>query len=119
MDLLLISELCSKIKETELYQNLKKAEFELENNQDLFPLFSKYQTVQSQFDDALKQNLDVTNIKNELVRVKKLLDQEPVVKNYLDCYKKLNSYLDKITRLIFKDVIDDTLINNPFQRKDY
>ena len=60
MDLLLISELCSKIKETELYQNLKKAELELENNQDLFPLFSKYQMFNPSSMNALKQNLDVT-----------------------------------------------------------
>ncbi|HHU28216.1 TPA: YlbF family regulator [bacterium] len=116
MNLLLITELCNKIKETDLYQDLKKAEQDLENDMNLFPLFSKYQTIQSQIDDALKQNIDTTKLKREFIEVKKELEKDPIVKNYLTCYKNMNSFLDKITHLIFKDVVDSTLINNPFQR---
>jgi cell fate (sporulation/competence/biofilm development) regulator YlbF (YheA/YmcA/DUF963 family) len=116
MDLLLVEQLCSEIKQIPLYTKLKESEQIMVKDQTLQPLFMKYQTAQSVFNDALRLNLDTNKDKEKLLAIKREIESKTNVANYLQNYREFNHYLDEIVKTIYKDIIDETLINNPLKK---
>lgn len=49
-----------------------------------------------------------------LINDRKSLLQLKVVRDYLNAYNALNDYLEEICKGIFKDLVPDLEINNPF-----
>ena len=116
MDLVLVEQLCEELKKTPYYIKLKQSEQEMMKDTSLHPQFMKYQTAQSVYNDALRLNLDASRDKEKLLDIKHELEKNPTVAAYLNNYKSFGDYLEKIVHTIYKDVVDDTLINNPFRK---
>lgn len=115
MDLLFIERLCNEIKNTPLYQELKEYEQKMEEDPSLHPFFVMYQTSQSQYNDVLRLNLEGKKEKEAFKKSKFQLEQQETVKRYLEKHRTFNRYLDEIVHIVYQDIVEGTLINNPFQ----
>lgn len=116
MELTLVEELCQEIKKHPLYIKLKESEKIMTDDITLQPLFIKYQTAQSIFNDDLRLNIDASKDKEKMMAIKREIEKQKTVNEYLKCYREFNNYLDEIVKTIYQDIVDETLINNPLKK---
>lgn len=86
-------------------QNLKKAEEEMENCEEVMALSYRYSVAQTEYSDLLKiysQDSDECKAsQHKLYLAKKALDEHPLVKNYLKCYQVVRHMYEQIDKTLF------------------
>ncbi len=103
-----VSELVFSLKESisnsEEYKNLKKYEYELENNKDIQLLAYKKDMMIVRLEDTLKykdkNSIEVLSIQKELNNILTTINSFEVVKMYNKALEKYNALLDKINKEI-------------------
>ena len=95
------------IKEDEVYKRIKEIEEVMMNDHSIVALISEYQKSQDVYNDCLKYNLDTKEAVKKISDAKIKLYENEIVKEYQDLYLKLNNELQKISELLFDDLIFD------------
>ena len=91
--------------------DVKKAEKEMEDNEDFIRCVMALERITTEYNDALRYNIPVSNLQKELFEAKYKLDTLEVVINYRQKYKKAQEYLDEISKTIFKDISSKLKVN--------
>ncbi len=108
-----IDELVDLIKETEQYRNFLASSQELERS-DVKQLLESLQAKIAQIND-LKQYgeyVDLSDLNQELVAIRKEVSNNETVQRYYRDYYAVNEMLDGLTKIIFKDISEDLILND-------
>ena len=101
----------NELRNHPLIIDVKKAEKEMEDNQDFMRSVMALERISAEYNDALRYNIPVEELQKKLFEAKYKLDTLEVVINYRQKYKKAQEYLDEISKIIFKDISKKLKIN--------
>lgn len=110
----LMDKIIECIKTTDEYKEFMiKSELLKERND----LLLEYQAIMQEYDDLKKYSkyMDMSNIKAKVRNIKEKMANDSIISEYYQSYYKLNNLLENVTKLIFKDVIDESLMQNYFE----
>lgn len=91
----------------QLILKVKESERIMLEDSDVSKLSSDYLTAQSQLDEAIRYNLDLSKYKQELSYRKSLLYTHPKVETYLKDLKVANEFLKQIQESVFDGLVID------------
>ena len=105
-----VFELRDKIINSEVYRELKEKEDEMMRDEGCFKLLSKYQEVQSKYNDAKrfeKYGSDIGGVSKELSDIKASVEKNELVKSYNESYKKMKKELKRIESILFEGIVKE------------
>lgn len=91
----------------ELVMKVKDSENQMLNDDEVSKLSSDYLTAQTQLEDAIRYNLDLSKYKQELSYRKTLLYTHPKVEIYLKNFKEANEFLKEVQESVFDGLVID------------
>lgn len=108
-----IDDLVDLIKETQQYRDFVASSQELERS-DVKELLESLQAKIAQIND-LKQYgeyVDLSTLNQELGAIRKEVSKNETVQKYYRDYYAVNEMLDRLTKIIFKDISADLILND-------
>ena len=110
--LLELSELINnELRNHPFIKDVKEAEKEMENNEEFIRCVMTLERITTEYNDALRYNIPVSELQKSLFEAKYNLDTLDVVINYRQKYKMAQEYLDEISKTIFKDISNKLKVN--------
>lgn len=108
--LVLTFKLRDEIINSKLYKELKEKEKKMMDDEECSRLLYLYQNVQSKYNEAKrfeKYGSDIESVSKELSEIKYKVDENKLVKDYYEIFKKMNKELKNIEKIIFKDILKE------------
>lgn len=105
-----VYDLKDKIIVSDIYVELKEKEKKMLDDNECSRLLSLYQEAQSKYNEAKRfENYggDVERASKELSNIKVKVEENKLVKEYNESYKRMKKELKKIERILFKDIIKE------------
>ena len=108
--LALVYELKDKLLNSELYKDMKIKEERLFLDEECARLLSCFQQLKEEYKETKrfeKYGSNVENIQKRLSEVKCQLDENLLVKEYNEAYKKMKLTLKELENCLFQDIIEE------------
>lgn len=102
-----VFELKEKIIKSYLYKDLKEKEKKMMEDDECSKLLCQYQNIQSKYNEAKrfeKYGSDIVTVSKELSEIKCKVNENKLVKEYNEAFRKMNKQLKNIEKIIFKDI---------------
>ena len=110
----IMDEIIQLILTSDEYLRYRDASKKLEEETDLL---NRYQNVLQEYEEQKKYEkyIDISRIKNELKEVKGEVSQNQNMQEYYNSLNDLNELLEEVTKLIFANLLDDSLLQPYFK----
>ena len=106
----LVYELKDQLLNSDLYKDMKSKEERMFLDKECARLLSCFQQLKDEYREAKrfeKYGSNVEKVQKRLSEVKYQLDENTLVKEYNEAYKKMKVALKDLERNLFKDIIED------------
>ena len=106
----LVSELKDQLLSSDLYKEMKSKEERMFLDKECARLLSCFQQLKDEYKEAKrfeKYGSNVEDVQKRLSEIKYQLDENPLVKDYNEAYKRMKMVLKDLERSLFKDIIEE------------
>ncbi len=109
-----MDEIIALIKQSDEYKDYMIKQKELEKEKDFLEYYQEIMQEYS-YQKEYADYIDISDIKEKVKSCKKEMAQNEIIVAYYQSYYQLNDLLEEVTRIIFKDLIDTSLLQPYFQ----